>query len=65
MKSILENTFTRYLAVLISDFNENIKSHGKFSLTFDIWTSNTQTAYLGIINTYINSNFQLQYKLIG
>lgn len=43
----------------------NLKSYGSFSITFDIWTSNNQNSYLGIVLIYINSNFELKYKLIG
>lgn len=33
-------------------------------MTFDIWTSNTQTSYLGIILIFLDNNFNLNYKII-
>lgn len=65
IKNILEKTYNDYFTTFIYDLKQNIVSNGSFSLTFDIWTSNTQTSYIGIIITYINSNFQLIYRLIG
>ena len=46
-------------------YNKNIIFNGTFSLVFDIWTLNSQTAYIGIIISYINSDFELIYKLIS
>lgn len=65
IKSILNNTFETDLVRLNSNLKENITSNGKFSFSFDIWTSNSNTAYMGVIVSYINSEFQLIYKLIG
>ena len=43
-----------------------MKSHGCFSLSLDIWTSGvSRTDYLGVILSYIDQNFQLNYRLIG
>jgi hypothetical protein len=44
---------------------ENIVSLGSFSLTFNIWTSNSSTSFLRVIIIFIDSNFKLNYKLIG
>ena len=65
IKNILEKTYNDYFTNFIYDLKQNIASNGTFSLSFDIWTSNTQTAYIGIIIIYINSDFQLTYRLIG
>jgi hypothetical protein len=65
IKIILENTYKRYFSVFLQQIQQNIKNDGSFSLTFDIWTSNSQTAFMGIILTFIDIDFKLQYKLIG
>ena len=65
MKAILESTFDSYLKAINNEFDLNMKTYGSFSLTFDIWTSNIQIVYLGIIVSYIDSDFKLNYKLIS
>lgn len=65
IKVSLEENFQESLNKLNNNLAENIKSLGTFSLTFDIWTSNSQTAFLGIILAYISPDFKLEYKLIG
>jgi hypothetical protein len=65
MKSILESTFKSSLIAFNTELEVNIKNNGKFSVIFDIWTSNSQTAFMGVIISFIDSNFNLIYKLIG
>jgi hypothetical protein len=50
---------------LLINLKNHTKNNGQFSITFDTWTSKSQTAYLGTILIYINTDFELQYKLIG
>jgi len=65
IKTILEKNYNTEFLNLINDIRLNIESNGTFSLIFDLWTSNSQDAYFGIILAYINNNFKLKYKLIG
>ena len=65
IKEILEKTFKISLISFNNSLELNIKTNGKFSVVFDIWTSNNNTAYLGIIICFIDSEFNLIYKLIG
>ena len=65
MKSILDSTFDRFFSVFNTGLKANTESHGTFYLTFDIWTSTAQTAYLGLIINYIDKDFNLVYKLLG
>src|SRR6266566_4463937 len=64
-KIILEKTYFEYLSIFNQQIQQNIDNNGSFSITFDIWTANTQTSYLGIILIYIDNNFHLNYRLIG
>ena len=57
--------FDNSLIQINNDLRQNIIFNGTFSLVFDIWTLNSQTAYIGIIISYINSDFKLIYKLIS
>jgi hypothetical protein len=65
IKIILEKTYNTEYINLLNDLRLNIESNGTFSLIFDLWTSNNQNAYFGIILAYINTDFKLKYKLIG
>ncbi len=65
IKTILENTYVDSKMEFENELEKNLENNGLFSLTFDIWTSLTQTSYMGVIVTYIDSNFILNYKLIG
>ncbi|KAH6957701.1 hypothetical protein BKA56DRAFT_202435 [Ilyonectria sp. MPI-CAGE-AT-0026] len=65
IKGILLDTFNNSLLQLNKQLEENISTFGTFSLTFDIWTSKTQIAYLGIILIFIDKDFNLIYKLMG
>ena len=65
IKLILDKNYNTELLNLINDIRRNIESNGTFSLIFDLWTSNNQDAFFGIILSYINSDFKLKYKLIG
>ena len=65
IKLILEKTYNTEYINLLNDLRLNIESNGTFSLIFDLWTSNNQNAYFGIILAYINTDFKLKYKLIG
>ena len=50
---------------LNTELQRNIVNKGLFSLVFDIWISSSQNGYLGIILSYIDSDFNLIYKLIS
>jgi hypothetical protein len=65
IRALLSETFKASLLKLDSEIAENIKSLGSFSLTFDIWTASNQDNFLGLVLIYINSDFELIYKLIG
>ena len=65
INKVLNTTFANHLAILNSELQANIQTLGRFSLVFDIWTANTQTAYFGVIISYINADFELKYQLIG
>ena len=65
IKSILSNTYNTYLSNLNTKLQRNVVNKGLFSLVFDIWTSSSQNSYLGIILSYIDSDFNLIYKLIS
>ena len=65
MKSLLDSTFDRVFSVFNTELKANVESSGTFCLTFDIWTSVAQTAYLGLIINYIDKDFNLVYKLLG
>lgn len=60
----MTDTYLNHLLILNNDFQQNIETNGRFSITFDIWTTNA-ISYMGIIIAYINSDFNLNYKLIG
>ena len=51
--------------VFNNELKANIETNGSFSIVFDIWTSNSETAYIGVIISFIDSDFNLNYKLIG
>jgi predicted PurR-regulated permease PerM len=65
IRNLLSKAYENSLNKLNSNLAENINSLGSFSLTFDIWTASNQDSFLGLILIYINSNFELIYKLIG
>jgi hypothetical protein len=65
IKRLLTDTYNTSLTTFNYKLNENIQSNRLFSLTFDIWTSNSQTAFLGIILFYIDFDFNLNYKLLS
>ena len=65
IRSILDTTFENHVIAINNEFQRNIATNGQFSLTFDIWTSTTQIAYIKVILLYINKDFKLIYKLIG
>jgi hypothetical protein len=66
IKTILEDKFNNYLSTFNDQLRRNVENNGLFSTTLDIWTSKVnQTPYLGIIITYIDIDFKLNYKLIG
>jgi hypothetical protein len=65
IKGILHTTFISSQADLNKQLAANIQSGGLFSPTFDIWSANNGTSYLGIIIIFIDNNFRLNYKLIG
>ena len=65
IKLLLSLSYKNSLIKLNSNLVDNINSLGTFSLTFDIWTSNNQIAFIGIILIFIDKNFNLIYKLIG
>lgn len=61
----MDSTFDRLFATFNTQLKANVESLGTFCLSFDIWTSNTQTGYLGLIINFINKDFKLVYKLLG
>ena len=65
MKVVLESTFDRFFSNFNNELKSNLESHGRFCLTFDIWTSRAQTGYLGLVINYIDKDFNLVYKLLG
>ena len=63
---------TRLTQMVFSDYDavcEQIKldlqDSGRVSLALDVWTSPQSVAYLGVLTYWVNSQYQLQERLIG
>ena len=65
MKSLLDSTFDRFFSVFNTELKANVESSGTFCLTFDVWTSVAQTAYLGLIINYLVQGFTNTTEVIG
>lgn len=65
IKTLLDNTFNKALITFNSELQKNRDSLGTFSITFDIWTARDQNAYLGLILSYIDPDFNLVYRLVS
>lgn len=50
---------------MILKLQNQISYLGQISIQLDIWTSITSKSYLGVIANWLNSNFELEYKVIG
>ncbi|RKF84220.1 hypothetical protein GcM1_136001 [Golovinomyces cichoracearum] len=65
VKTLLNTTFSRALTTFNNDLKRNIDTSGTLSLTFELWTSRNQDTYIGIILSFIDTDFDLVYKLIN
>jgi hypothetical protein len=50
---------------LIQKIQNQVNNLGYISIQLDIWTSNTSKSYLGVIASWLNPSFKLEYYLIG
>jgi hypothetical protein len=63
---LLNDKFDNYSSTFNTELQKNIDKNGRFSITFDLWTSNVnQIQIFGIIIIFIDEYFKLNYKLIG
>jgi hypothetical protein len=49
----------------IQAFQRHFQSYGKFSISVDVWTSSTMTAFLGITVHYMDQDFNITNCLLS
>lgn len=61
----LDKRYKSKLDKLNKELQNNLKTFGTFSLTFDVWTATMQTSFIGVTLSYIESDMNIIYKQIG
>ena len=67
--SVARQTTTRDFAKYFSDcrakLTESLQSVSSVALTFDIWSGNTKEDYHSVVAHYVNSEWQLEKRIMG
>jgi hypothetical protein len=65
IKLILDFTFNNALSILNLELALHANNYGTFSIIFNIWFLKSNISFIGVIVSFIDSEFNLNYKLIG